>query len=211
MVATKKSLPKLAKFKKSQAFWPKLVFILLAGLVLGFLTYRGRGKILSLFLAGQVNGQPVFKSQLSKRLYSRYGKQALEDLIVEELIQQEAKSKGVVISNQDFEQAQEKIKKQLGEKADLDSLLAFQGVNREEFKRQLELEISMRKILEKEIVVSQEEIDSFVKENKKYLAATTEGELTQEAKEKLLDQKVGERVNTWVNDLLGKAKVLRFL
>lgn len=205
MKVTKSRWPPEEKFMR--IFFPKLIFLLLALVSLGFLGYRFRGK----FLAGIVNGQPIFKFQLTKRLYSQYGRQVLEDLIVEKLILQEAKKKGISISKEELSQSIEKIKDQLGPQADLDSVLALQGIKKSDFESQLKVQILVKKLLEKEISISDEEVAKFIKENRKLMEATTEAELAQEAKERLTNQSVTERLNPWIDELIKKAKILSFV
>lgn len=189
------------------------LFIFLTIFVVVFLAYHFKvaNRILGKFLAGTVNGQPIFKSQLTNRLYTRYGNQILESLIVDTLVRQEAKSKGVVVSQQELEEAIGKIKEQLGQNSDLESILAFQGIERSEFEDGVRVEVMARKLLEKDISITDEEIGQFIKENKKTMAATSEAGLKEEARRVLSDQKLGERINTWIGELEKKAKIERYL
>jgi len=205
----------LAKFRISPPFVKNLnkkilkrvIFGLLTLLVIGFLGYRFRDK----FLAGVVNGQPIFNFELTGRLYSQYGKTALEDLIVDKLVFQEAKKKGMTVSRQELDEGIATIKKQLGEKADLDSLLSLQGISKADFEHQLETQILVKKILEKEISITDEEIAAYIKENRKLMSASAEADLKAEAKAALLDKKISEQVNSWVSNLIKDAKILRFV
>ena len=163
------------------------------------------------YLAGMVNNSPIFRTQLNSRLSQQYGKQVLEDLVVEKLIEQEAKKNGVVVSAKEIEAEIDVIKAQLGDQTDLDSVLAFQGLKKSDLERQLRIQLILKKLLEKDIAVSEEEIASYIKENKKVMTATSEAELNTEARERLTEQKFAEKINPWISDLLTSAKVVRFL
>lgn len=197
----------ILKLKLKKSIFSKAVFFLLTILAVGFLGYRLRPK----FLGGLVNGEPIFRFQLTGRLYSSYGRQVLEDLIVEKLISQEAKKEKISVSAEQLNQAIEKIKAQLGEQTDLDSVLAIQGIRRSDFENQLKIQILVQKLLEREVSISKEEIAEFIKENKKIMEATAEADLEAEAKESLLNQKISERLNPWISELVSRAKVLRFV
>ena len=163
------------------------------------------------FLVATINGRPVFRYELDQRLTSTYGKEALENLIVEKLIKDEAKKRGVSVSEQDVEQEAKKLEKSLGEGVTLEDALKFQGVSLADFKKQLELRLQLNKILEKEITISEEEVTKFIEENGKTLVATGEAERKTEARKQLKEQKINESLQTWIEGLLAKAKITRFL
>lgn len=163
------------------------------------------------FVAAIVNGKPILSYQLNQRLVSTFGKETLENIIVEKLIKDEAKNKGVIISQTDINNEIAKLEKSLGNGMKLEDALKMQGVTLAEFKDQLTLRLQVNKILEKEITVSSDEIDKYLKDNAKTIIATGESERKDEAKQKLMEQKLSNGVQTWVSELLAKAKITRFL
>lgn len=185
----------------------KIGYLLLTVLVIGFLAYRFRDK----FLAGLVNGEPIFRFQLSERLNSQYGKAVLDDLIIEKLIYQEAKTKKVSISTQEFQEAVDRIKSQLGEETNWDSFLASQGIKKSTFEHQLKTQLLVRKIMEGTVSVSEEEIENYIRENKGQMTATSEADLAAEAKQKLTEEKISTQVNPWISGLLQNGKITRLL
>lgn len=175
--------------------------------ILGFFGYYFKDK----FLVGLVNNQPIFKFQLSDRLYSLYGRQVLEDLIAEKLIYQEAKKKGITVFPEELTKEIDLVKERLGQGTDLDSLLTTQGVKKSDFESQLKIQILVKKLLGDEISISEEEIGDFIKNNKKLMMATTEAELRREAEEKIRQREISQRLNLWIGELFQKAKITRFL
>lgn len=201
---TNQRLENIIASKKRKYFIPGLFLFVLILIVLGYL-FRSK------FIAATIDGKPIFQCVLNKRLISAYGKETLENLIVEGLIQKEAKSKGVTVSDKDVDDEITKLEKNLGSGMKIEDALKMQGITLAEFKDQLELRLQVNKILEKEIALSSDEIDKYLKDNAKTIVATGESERKEEAKQILMEQKISNRVQTWVSELLAKAKITRFL
>jgi len=163
------------------------------------------------FLAAFVNGKPIFRYKLNQLLIKSSGKEALENLIVEGLIKEEVKKNQVVVTKEDIDNEVKKISDQLGAGTKLEDVLKAQGMSIDDFRSQMETKLQVYKILGKEIIVSEDEISQFLKENEKSLTATSEAEKRTQANEALREQKINEKVQTWISDLLAKAKITRFL
>ena len=187
--------------------FPKLIPVLLLMIVvLGLLGYLFKDKI----VVAVVNGKPIFRYELSQRLVSNYGKEALENIIVEELVKEEAKKQKVDISEEDLNAEIERIKGTLGGMK-LEDALGIQGLSLDEFKTQIKIRLQVNRILEKTISVTDEEINEYVKTNTETLTATSEAEKRTEAAAILKEQKIGEKIQSWVSELLSQAKISRFL
>src|SRR3990167_5872836 len=103
----------------------------------------------SMFIVATINGEPVTRLQLISDLERQYGKQALEGLVTEKLILQEAKSKKVTVSDSDVITELKKIESQVSQSGQtLDQLLALQGMTRTDLQKR----IKVQKIVEKLIV-----------------------------------------------------------
>ena len=185
----------------------RFVYLFLTVLVFGFLFYRFRDR----FIAGMVNGEPIFRFQLSQRLNSQYGRTVLQDLIVEKLIYQEAKTRKISLSPEEFSSAIEKLEKQLGEGTKIESVLALQGIDKTTFEQQLRLQLLVRKIMESRISISETEITDYIKENKAQMEVTSEADLSAEAKNSLLDEKISAEINPWISTLLEKSRISRLV
>jgi len=178
--------------------------LILVGVILGYL-FRDR------FLAAIVNGKPVFRHEINNKLIASFGKEMLENLIVERLIKQEAQKKNVVVTSEDLDRESEKVSKTLSGGMKLEDALSMQGMSLDSFREQLKLRLQINKILAGDISVSQEEITKYIKENAKTLVATTEAERKIEAENSLMEQKLSERIQTWIGELLKNAKIKRFI
>ncbi|MCL5091055.1 MAG: SurA N-terminal domain-containing protein [Patescibacteria group bacterium] len=202
-VITKLSEEKpVASEKKINIF---LVIIILV--IIGFGGFLFRDK----YLAAIVNGKPVFTFQLNQRLSSVYGKETLENLIVEELIKQEAIKNKVTVGEEEISQEVDKLSKNLGEGTKIEDVLKMQGMTLQDFRNQLKMRLQVNKILEKSLTISDEEVSKYIKDNEKQMTATADADKKEEAKAAIKEQKLSEQIQSWVTDLLAKAKITRFL
>jgi len=184
-----------------------LLFLAVLVILIAVLGYFFKDKI----IAATVNGKPIFRQQLNKKLSSTYGKEILENMIVEDLIRNEANKQGIAVTKEDIDKEIEKIKGTLGQGVKLEDVLSYQGVSLAEFEDQIKLRLQVNKVLEKEITVSDEEITAYLKDNAETLTATGEAEKKEEAGQILREQKINEKIQAWISDLLAKAKISRFL
>lgn len=186
----------------------KIILIFLAILfVLALLGYFFRDK----FIVSIVNGKPIFRSELNRKLISSFGKETLENMIVEELVKEEIAKQKVQVGEEEISRELERVAKSLGNQAKIEDVLASQGISMKDFRSQLQMRLEVNKIMEKEITILDSEIDQFVKSNEQFLVATGEAERKIEARERVKEQKMNEKVQKWVSDLLAKAKISRFL
>lgn len=185
----------------------KLLYGIAALLALSALLLANKG----LIVAAVVNGRPIFRWQLDKTLMSRFGKQTLEGMISEELIADAAKKSNVTVTAAEIQAKQTDILKGLGENVKLEDLLKYQGITKEDFDSQIKLQLTVQKILGRDLAIGESDIDSYIATNRATLIATDPGELRAEAKKAIIDQKVGELLQPWFMELKNKAKILRFI
>lgn len=184
-----------------------LVALFLVILILGISGYLLRGQ----YLAAIVNGKPVFRHRLTKQLTATYGKEVLENVILENLIKEEAGKSQITISDEEINNEINKISAGLGQGVTLEQALSAQGMTLAGFKEQMKTRLLVYKILDKDVVISDEEINTYVKGNAKTLTATAEADQKTEAKAIIKEQKINEKIQTWISDLLARAKITRFL
>jgi len=185
----------------------KVLYLVVALLALSALVLANK----SLFLAAVVNGKPVFSWELNRVLVDRYGKQTLEGMISEKLIAGEAQKNNVVMNPAEVSTREEEIVKGLGGGMSLEEILKIQGLSKDEFDRQITLQLTVQKILGKDLTITNADIDNFIATNRATLVATEEASLRTEAKQAILDAHIGEKLQPWFNELKTKAKILRFL
>lgn len=165
----------------------------------------------SLLVAAVVDGRPVWSWELNRVLVDRYGKQTLEGMISEKLIAVEAQKNKVVLNPAEVNSREEEIVKGLGGGMSLEEILKIQGLSKDEFDRQITLQLTVQKILGKDLTITEADIDNFIATNRATLVATETASLRMEAKQAILDAHIGEKLQPWFNELKTKAKILRFL
>jgi len=79
-------------------------------------------------------------------LYLMMEQQVVNQLVIEEILNQEAKKRGVKITNKDTEKEIKKIIKQLGGKDRLTETLKTNGISISEFKKDLQTQVKMKKL-----------------------------------------------------------------
>jgi parvulin-like peptidyl-prolyl isomerase len=189
---------------KAKSFrWGVLAVSILVAAGIYFAASRGW------IVAALVNGKPIFGWKVNQALVSRYGAQTLESLISEQLIADAAAKSGVVIPQSDVDAKVNELVESLGPDVKLEDVLMYQGMTRSEFDNQIRLQMTVEKILGKDIEISDEDVDDFIATNRDALTATDEAGLREEAKEAILSQKINEEIQTWFADLKAQAKIVR--
>lgn len=186
----------------------KLLYVIVALLALSAVLIANKQWV----VAGLVNGRPIWSWELNNVMTSRFGKQTLEGMISEALIAEEARKAGVTVSQIELETKENEIVKSLGGgDVKIDDLLKYQGITKADFDNQIRLQLTVQKVLGKNLVITDADVDSYIATNRATLTATEPAALKVEAKQAILDAKVGEKLQPWFTELKNKAKILRFL
>ena len=185
----------------------KLIYLVILVIALGLLFLTNKG----LLLAAVVDGRPIFRWELNKAMTSRFGKQTLENIISERLIATEAQKANVRVTQEEVNAKEEDVTKNLGENVKLEDLLKFQGMTKADFDSQIRLQMTVEKVLGKDIILTDADIDNFIATNTALLVATDPAALRDEARQAIMSQKIGEKLQPWFAALKDKAKILRFL
>jgi len=183
----------------------KNLAILLAIIILAGTLYYFKNQ----FIVAMVNGKPIFRLTLIRELEKQTGKGVLDSLITKTLILDEAKKQNVSISdgeiNEEIKQIEENISKQGQE---LTALLDAQGMTRNDLLEQIKLQKTVEKIAGKDISISEQEVDDYIKTNKDLISKDTDIEKIKETiKGQLEQEKLNEKIQTWVESLRQNAKI----
>lgn len=185
----------------------KRIYLIILVIALGLLFLTNKG----LLLAAVVDGKPIFRWELNRAMTSRFGKQTLENIISERLIATEAQKANVRVTQEEVNAKEEDVTKNLGENVKLEDLLKFQGMTKADFDSQIRLQMTVEKVLGKDISLTDADVDNFIATNSSVLVATDPAKLREEARQAIMSQKIGEKLQPWFADLKEKAKILRFL
>lgn len=162
-----------------------------------------------LFVAAMVNGSPVFRYSVIRQLEKQGGSDVLEGLIVEKLMDQEAKKQGISVLPKEIDEEIVKISDQLtAQGQDLDQILTLQGMTRADLAKQVRLQKIVEKVFSDQIAVTDEEVTSYLETYADSLGADmTEEEKKAIAFEQLKQQKLAESYYGWIDGLKSAAKI----
>lgn len=182
-----------------------IVAILAVSLIGLFLTNKG------LLIAATVNGKPIFRWSLNNVLVSRFGQQTLETMINEQLITDAADKAGVTVSPAEINTKEKELVASLGDNVNIEDLLKYQGMTKKDFDDQIRLQLTVQKILGKDMVISDSDVANFIATNSAAFRATDAAKLQEEARQVILENKVNEKLQPWFLELKEKAKIMKFL
>lgn len=114
-----------------------------------------------------VNGKEITKDQLYDELSKAGGGEAaLDELIMKELVRQEAAKKKITVTAADIDKEIETYKKNFGSEENLNLALSQNGMTMELLRETIEMNQLLTKILEPEVKVTDEQIKKTFEENK---------------------------------------------
>ena len=184
------------------------VALIIIIVLLGAAIYYFRG----LFVAAVVNGQPISRLEVVQQAEKQSGKQTLDTLVRDALIEQEAKKENVTVSdkevNDEIATLQNNLKKQ-GQT--LDQVLATQGMSQDDLRRLIRLDKLVQKMVGISVLVSDKEVNDYINKNKDNLPNTDEATLKKQVKAQLTQTKTNVAVQSWLAGLQQKANIVFFV
>lgn len=182
----------------------KLIVLVAVVVILGILAYMYR----SLVVAATVNGHMISRLAVVRELEKESGKKTLDKLITEQLINDEAAKKGVMVTSSDVDAEIKKIEAQFAAQGGtLDQALAAQSMTRDDLTKQITTQKKVEKILADKTAVSDADVDTYIKDNKVTLPKGKETETRDQIKRQLQQEKFSKQAQAWVADLHTQAKI----
>ena len=194
--------------KKPRKISRKTAIIILVIIVILALAYIYKG----LFIAAMVNGSPISRLSIIQKLEKSYGKNLLDSIINEKLIQNEASAKGVVVSDDEVNAEIKKVEDQISvQGSTLGAELLAQGMSMDDFKNQIILRKKVEKLLGDKINVTDEEVEQYIKDNEVSIPSGQEATAKGEIKSSLREQKLNTEAPTLISGLKLKANIQYFV
>jgi FKBP-type peptidyl-prolyl cis-trans isomerase (trigger factor) len=190
--------------KKSIKISKKLIIIISIIIALGILAWLAKG----LFVAAIVDGSPISRASIVQKLEKEAGKNLLESLVIEKLIQNEAKIKQITVSDEEINAEIKKIETQITSQGDtMDNALAAQNMTIDDLKEQIVAQKELEKLLADKVVVSDEEVAKYIADNQVPVTAGQEATINEQIKNELRNQKLNSEATTFIASLKAKAKI----
>lgn len=179
-----------------------LIVLLLIGIVFYFKDY---------FLAATIDGKTISRFSVIERLEKQSGKQALDSMITEQLIENEAQQQGLAVTDEEVAAEIKTIEASVtAQGSTLEEALAGQGLAMEDFKKSLKLQKALEKLLGDKIKVTEEEINQSLGD-KSGIPAGKEEEIRQQITQQLKSQKLNQEASKYIEELRAKAKIKYFM
>ena len=194
--------------KNSKMMSVKSAIILAVILILLALVYAYKG----FFILATVYGSPITRLAAVNELERAYGKELLESLINEKIIQNEANLKKIVVTDEEINAAIKPIEEQIkAQGGTLEAALTQKGMKLDDLKKQIILQKDIEKLLADKITVTDEEVAKFIKENKPPIPKEQEATLNLQIKEQIKNQKMQSEAQSYITELRAKAKISYFV
>lgn len=177
-----------------------------------FLLFALIWKFKDYLVVAVVNGQPISRWELTNKLIRRFGEQTLDDIINERLLLAALRQKGIFITPQELDDKIGQIEEKLEDSLPLSEALKAQGLTAEEFRRQIEIQLSIDKFFDKEATSSPSEIEEYISQNSQaYKDATDPASVREEVRAVLRQQKMRDLFDRWFAEIKKNAKIAKFL
>ncbi|KKS26466.1 MAG: Parvulin-like protein peptidyl-prolyl isomerase [Parcubacteria group bacterium GW2011_GWC2_42_6] len=182
--------------------------IIVVVVAIGVLAYLYKG----LFVAATVNGSPISRWSVIKELEKVSGKNALEGMINQKLIDDEAQKKEISISDDEISTEIKKIEEQLqGQGQTLDEALATQGMTLDDLKKRIKTQKQLEKLLADKTQVVDSEVDQYIKDNSVVIPAGQEASYRDQVKNQLEQEKLSAAAQTFLDSSRSQATIRYFV
>lgn len=187
---------------------PRVLVGLAVVIIIVALVYALRGW----FIVATVNGQPITRWEFDHQLEQESGKQVLNSLVTQRLIEQYAASKNVSVNQSDIDTTVNQLSKSLQSQGQtLDSALAAQGMSKNDFMEQVRLQKLVQKLLGNSIKVSDKEVSDYIAQNKSsFDPKASQSAMESQARQQLEQQKLSDQAQALVTKLQNQAKITYF-
>jgi len=170
------------------------------------------------YSAAVVNGDRVTNRDYYYRLDQSYGSSVISQLIQEELIMQEAKNEGLVATDEEISSDLADITEQVGGEEQLQLSLDAYNISMEDLKRQVELDILSKKMIEPTLDYTDDDVKAFFTDYSDVLfpdeaAALEDGELLDydtykgQTLDAYIQQEVSNAITSWLATLEADANI----
>lgn len=113
-----------------------------------------------------VNGDKITKDELYEELVTAGGQTTLSNMITQKLIDQAADDAGVTVTDEDLDAEVATLEEQFGGADQLNSALMQYGMTMDDLREEAKTQVIVRKILEPQTSVTDEDIETYYNENK---------------------------------------------
>ena len=183
----------------------KTAVVALSVLLIGGLAYYYR----NLLVAATVNGSLISRWSILSQLEASSGKSVLDSLITKKLIEDEAKSKNITVSQEDVDTEIKAIEDRLvSQGGTLEAALEAEKMTMEKLREQITINKSLQQLVADKLAVSDEDVENYIKQMGGDIPKTvSEAEFKSQIKAQLQNQKFGTEAQSFIDALRAQANI----
>ncbi|RKD73442.1 foldase protein PrsA [Sinobaca qinghaiensis] len=117
----------------------------------------------------EVGDEKITKDELYEEMAATSGEAALDTMITEEVVNAEAEKAEVKVTQKEIDEEKATLEESYGGEEGLESAISQSGLTMEDLEEQMETTLKVEKLMEADISVSDEEIETYYEENKEDL------------------------------------------
>ena len=207
--STKKTKNSPSKKVSAISQWYKSNKVMAIGILVIMAAFVSGYYLKGMLIAATVNGNPVWKHKVVKQLERYYGASVLDSLVTQTLIENEAKKNGLSVSKEELDNAVKEIEdSMLGSGTTLDEVLKQNNMTREDLEKDYEVNLLIEKVLASRIVVTDEEVQTYIDENQdSFPEGTDTEEIKTIVKDQLTQDKMNAEYQVMIQELKGNAEI----
>lgn len=186
-------------------FKTKTAVIVLAILLVGGLAYYYK----NLLVAATVNGSLISRWSILSQLEASSGKSVLDSIITKKLIEDEAKSKNITVSQEDVDTEIKAIEDRLvSQGGTLVAALEAEKMTMEKLREQITINKALQQLVADKLTVSDEDVEAYLKQMGGEIPKTvSEAEFKSQIKAQLQNQKFGTEAQSFIDSLRAQANI----
>jgi foldase protein PrsA len=116
--------------------------------------------------AASINGEEISKEELYSKLTDLYGKDTLDSLVTNKMIEMEAKKEKVKVTGNEIDEELTKLQESYGGEEAFTSALEQNNVSMNKIREDIEFYLLAEKLIEPDISITDEEMKTYFEENK---------------------------------------------
>ena len=183
----------------------KTAVVALSVLLIGGLAYYYK----NLLVAATVNGSLISRWSILSQLEASSGKNVLDSLITKKLIEDEAKSKNITVSQADVDTEIKAIEERLvSQGGTLVAALEAEKMTMEKLREQVTINKSLHQLVADKLTVSDEDVENYLKQMGGDIpSSVSEAEFKSQIKAQLQNQKFGTEAQSFIDALRAQANI----
>ncbi len=151
-----------------------------------------------LVIPARIGGQPIFMWTYLNYLHKNYGKEGMQRLTTQELINQAIAKSKVTVKAEDIQKEIDILDKQASASGGIQAMLTAQQMTLADLKDQLRIQMAVKIILKDKITVTDQEVTDAYKKNRDLFKGSTEADAKKQVRDQLENQKFQTEATAWL-------------